>query len=287
MGGALSGGGSSAGLGVAAGMGPLDRAMDAVLGLGRAVFVLANIALGVETLLCARYSEQIGSHNIIPVLPFLPAIPWVAYAFGAVWLACAAGLLFGRTMRRAAIALGTLLFVSALVLEGPRYLANLGSMSERTGLLEPLAMAALAWLLPGRDAAPRWLVWASRGLLAVSFIVFGVDHWLALGPIGTLIPAWIPWHVFWIGFFGAAFIAAGLSIGLNLLVRWGAAGIGLMFGIWVFTLHLPRVLGWYGIPGAPRNPAEWSSLFIAVALWGGSWALASGAAGTNRFPQAA
>jgi len=46
-----------------------------------------------------------------------------------------------------------------------------------------------------------------------------------------------------------------------------------MFAIWVVTLHLPRVLGLYGIPGAPHNPDEWSSLFIAVALWGGLWAL--------------
>jgi hypothetical protein len=80
--------------------------------------------------------------------------------------------------------------------------------------------------------------------------------------------------VFWVAFFGVAFIAAGLSIGFNLLQRWGAAGIGLMFGIWVVTLHLPRVLGLYAIPGAPHDPNEWSSLFITIALWGGPWALA-------------
>jgi hypothetical protein len=101
-----------------------------------------------------------------------------------------------------------------------------------------------------------------------------MDHFLALAFIATLLPAWIPWHVFWVTFFGAAFIAAGLSIGLNFVQRWGAACIGLMFGIWVVTLHLPRVLGLYAIPGAPRDPNEWSSLFIAIALWGGSWALA-------------
>jgi hypothetical protein len=50
------------------------------------------------------------------------------------------------------------------------------------------------------------------------------------------------------------------------LQRWGAICIGLMFGIWVVTLHLPRVLGLHGIPGAPRHPNEWSSLFIAVGL---------------------
>jgi hypothetical protein len=49
-----------------------------------------------------------------------------------------------------------------------------------------------------------------------------------------------------------------------------------MFAIWAVTLHLPRVLGLYGIPGAPGDPNEWSSLFVAVALWGDTWALAGG-----------
>jgi hypothetical protein len=105
-------------------------------------------------------------------------------------------------------------------------------------------------------------------------IIFGIDHFLALIFIANLLPAWIPGHVFWVAFFGVAFIAAGLGIALNVLSRSAAAGLGLMFGIWVITLHLPRVLGLYGIPNAPHNPNEWSSLFIAAALWGGFWALA-------------
>jgi len=48
-----------------------------------------------------------------------------------------------------------------------------------------------------------------------------------------------------------------------------------MFAIWVFTLHLPSTaLARYG-GGGPHSPDEWSSLFIAIALWGGLWALAS------------
>ena len=115
---------------------------------------------------------------------------------------------------------------------------------------------------------------ASRYVLGLSLVVFGVDHFLALGFIAAPIPGWIPRHAFWVAFFGIALIAAGLGISLNLLKRWGAAGIGLMFGIWVVTLHFPRVLGLYGIPGATRNPNEWSSLLIALALWGGLWAIA-------------
>jgi hypothetical protein len=261
---------------------PFEPAADVLASTGRAVFALAKMALGAETLVCARYifdSPPFGpGHKVIPVIPWLPAIPWLAYIFGAIWVVCGAGLLSKSTVRTAAMALGSLLFVCAIVLEVPKNMANIGSMSLRTGVFEPIALASLAWLLPGASATPSWLVRGSRYLLAVSFIVFGVDHLIALAPIGSLIPSWIPWHVFWIGFFGVGFIAAGLSIGFNFLQRWGAAGIGLMFAIWVFTLHLPRVLGLYGIPGAPHNPNEWSSLFIAVALWGGSWALARGEA---------
>jgi putative oxidoreductase len=104
-------------------------------------------------------------------------------------------------------------------------------------------------------------------------IVFGVDHFLALVGIGELMPGWIPWHVFWVAFFGAVFIAGGWSLDFRWFRRWGAAGVGLMFAIWVVTLYLPRVLGLYDIPGAPHDRDEWSSLFIAVALWGGLCAL--------------
>jgi uncharacterized membrane protein len=256
----------------------MQRAMDSLLSLGCPLFSLANIALGVETILCARSSAELsGQHIVIPVLPFLPPVPWLAYWFGAIWIVCGIGLPFERTMRTASIALGSLLFLCTLILEVPKYAANPASMSWRTGVFEVLAIATLAWLLPGPRATSRLLSHVGRYLLALSLIVFGVDHFLALAPIGTLIPDWIPWHVFWIAVFGAAFIAAGLSIALNVLQMWGAFTIGLMFAIWVLTLHLPRVSGLAAIPGAPLNPAEWSSLFIAIALWGGPWALADSA----------
>jgi uncharacterized membrane protein len=258
----------------------LGRAIDVLPSAGRAIFALAIIGLGIETLVCAQsvtflYAGASGPRfKAIPVLPFLPPIPWLAYLLGAILAICGLGLLVKRTERMSAMAVGALMFLGAVVLNAPKNASIPGDMSLRTVVFEPLAIATLAWLLPGRYATPSWLARVSRYLLAVSLIVFGVDHFLALAPIGTLIPPWIPWHVFWIAFFGAGFIAAGLGIGFNVLTRWGAACCGLMFAIWVFTLHLPRVLfGLYGGKGL-HNPDEWSSLFIAIALWGGSWALA-------------
>jgi hypothetical protein len=242
---------------------PLAPAVDILLRSGHILFSLAIIGLGVETFVCAGALEG----TLIESDRF-------GHIWGPLLAACGLGLLFKRTTRAAAMALGTVLFLYALIFEVPRYATNLRSISSRTGVFEPLSIAALAWLLPGWDAIPRWLARESRYLLAVSLIVFGVDHFLALAPIGTLLPPWIPWHIFWIAFFGAAFVAAGISIGLNIMLRWGAFCIGLMFAIWVFTLHLPRTLfGMYGGSG-PHAPDEWSSLFIAIALWGGSWALA-------------
>jgi uncharacterized membrane protein len=264
----------------------LARAQDALLGSGRGVFSLAVIALGIETLVVARsvcnvppFSQR---DKVIPVIPWLPAIPWLAYIFGAILVALGVGLLFKRTVRTTALVLGSLLFFCTLILDVPKNIANIGDMSLRTSVFEPLAIASIACLLPGPGITPSWLEYASRYLLGLSLIVFGVDHLIALVPIATLIPAWIPWHVFWIAFFGVGFIAAGLSIALNLMQHCGAACLGLMFGIWVFTLHLPRVLGLYGIPGATHNPNEWSSLFIAIALWGGPWALASNVQNVRR-----
>ena len=248
----------------------------ALLRSGRVIFAMANAALAVETLVMVHdHSHSLGpQYDVLPVLPWLPAIPWLAYLFGVVWIVCSAGLLLEGTRRASSWVLGALLFVCTLVLEVPKNAANIGDISLRTLVFEPLSMACLAFLLPGRDKIPAFLDRASRYLLAISMIIFGVDHFLALGFIANLLPGWIPWHVFWVAFFGVGFIAAGISIALDVLLRWGAGSLGLMFGIWVLTLHLPRVIGLYGIPGAPHNPNEYSSLFIAAALWGGLWALA-------------
>lgn len=266
---------------VASSSGTLPDCLASVLAAGRAIFAFAVVALGIESVVCARRFAFLYHRSpdpwltAFPNFPYLPAIPAVGYFFGILLAGCGASLLTKRTVIWAAAVVGGLFFVCTVVIELPQYAVGPGSMVLRTRLFEPLAIATLACLLPGRHAIPPVLDHASRYLLALSLTVFGVDHFLALAPIGTLIPDWIPWHVFWIAFFGVAFIAAGASIAFDVLLPWGAAGLGLMFAIWVFTLHLPRtLLGLYG--GNPHSPEEWASLFIAIALWGGSWALAEG-----------
>ena len=252
------------------------QTLHALAAPGRVIFSLSILGLGIETLLFARSnganSGLAPDYKVIPLLPWLPTIAWLGYLFGAVVVVLGACLLLKRGLKPIALILGALLFVCAVILDAPKYAVHLGDMGYRTIFLEPLGIAALACLLPGRDAIPASLDRASRYILAVCLIVFGVDHFLALGFIGGLVPHWIPFHIFWAAFFGAVFIASAISIALDVMLPWGAAGLGLMFGIWVITLHGPRVIhAWH-------NPDEWSSMLIAVAYWGGPWALAGLAA---------
>ena len=211
----------------------------------------------------------------MPVLPFLPAIPWLVILFGILWIACGIGLLTQRWLRASAYTLGATYIFWTLVHVLPKYIASPGDMGLRTVVFEPLSLACIALLLPGPAATPKWLSVLCRAVIAIAMIVFGVDHFLGIVFIGSLIPAWIPWHEPWVAFFGVVFIAGGVGIGLGILERWSWIAIGTMFAIWVITLHIPRTLGFYGIPGALTDPDEWSSLFIAIGLWGGPWAVAT------------
>jgi len=251
--------------------------MQTLIRFGRWIFSFAIVALGAENIVCARVSIAAlgpGTHTL-PVLPWLPPVPWLAIFFGALWIACGAGLLIHHWQRASAYTLAVTYTLWMLVQVLPKYVASPGDMGLRTVVFEPLALAAMALLMPGPSATPKWLSLACRAVITIAMIVFGVDHFLALAGIGTLVPGWIPWHVFWIALFGAAFIAAGIGVWLDRLGQWSWIGLGLMFGIWVITLHIPRTLGFYHIPGAITDPDEWSSLFIAMGLWGGPWALAA------------
>src|SRR5437870_8307475 len=242
---------------------------------GRLLFSLAIIGIGVETLICSYVSSHsLGAHyQVVPVIPWLPAIPSLVYLVGAIFLLCGASLLFQRNVVVSSITLGALMLLCGLAFDVPRH-PNLVSAEWRTNVLEPIAIGSLAWLAPGLGGIPRWLHRASRYVLAFALIVFGIGHFQVLTFIASMVPGWIPWHWFWTVFFGVAFIAAGVSFATGFLQRWAALGVGLMFALWTVTIHLPPVLNSFRIPGATQDPDKWSDVFIVVALWGGSWAIA-------------
>jgi uncharacterized membrane protein len=143
----------------------------------------------------------------------------------------------------------------------------------RGEVCEMLALSAAAFVVAGTSrradgSAGRWdrlLANVGRVLFGIAAVVFGVDHFLALDLIASLVPAWMPGHLFLASLTGAAMIAAGVSIVTKWMDGPAAFGLGIVFLLFVVTLHVPRVLT------APQSPDEWSSALIALGMCGASW----------------
>jgi uncharacterized membrane protein YphA (DoxX/SURF4 family) len=110
-----------------------------------------------------------------------------------------------------------------------------------------------------------------RIFVAISLIVFGIQHFMYGGFVAGLVPAFMPGRLFWAYFVGLAFIAAAAGILYKLMARPAATMLGVMFFLFVVLLHIPRIVGNSG------NGNEWTSGFVAMAMCGGAWILASAA----------
>jgi uncharacterized membrane protein len=119
----------------------------------------------------------------------------------------------------------------------------------------------------GRDK----IVALSNLCFAIPLAVFGALHLSAARGLMTMVPAYMPWRLFWAYFFGFALLAASLSIATRIQVRWS----GLLFGIAMFLF-----VGMLMIPGAIANPKDrfaWTLVCRESSFGSGGWLLAGGA----------
>ena len=145
-----------------------------------------------------------------------------------------------------------------------------------------MAAAGLALLVIGLYAARNEIARA-RGIdkvvalthlsYALPLAVFGAEH-LAGGIPLQMVPSYMPGRSFWIYFVGAALIAASLSIGTRIQVRWSGLLVGIMMFLFVAMLHLPGA-----IRAGSRIP--WTIVFRELSFGGGGWVLAGAAMGES------
>lgn len=243
---------------------------------GRILFAIAMVALGFETIVCARAEGHFFGPGpaVIPCLPWLPAIPMVAGIAGSVWAICGMSLFVPRSSLPGRV-LGTVLVLCTLVTILPKYLMEPGDVFLRTALFEPLALGGIALLQSGRRTMPPWLVFLSRFLLGASLVVFGLNLYLAQDGAAAFLPAMMPFRVTSIEIYAGAFVLGGLCVFAGLLRRWFPAVLGFLFGALALAVFVPRVLGFYSIEDV-QNPNEWSNFLVAIGLCGGMWTLVRG-----------
>ena len=234
---------------------------------GRIVFGLAMVLFGMLYLFHSR--------GAVPA----PGPPWTAETgvwaglIGAGFIVAGLCIVIRRWARAATVLLAAVFLLRVLVVFLPQLFANVRDPGPWTTGAEVMMLGAAALGLAGELELSNSMSWESlvlvgRSLFAAGLVVVGVQHFLYAAFIATLIPRWIPGHLFWAYFVGGAFFAAALSLATKIQGRLAAALLGLMFLLWVIVLHIPRVAA------SPHNGNEWTSAIVALAMCGGSFVLA-------------
>jgi uncharacterized membrane protein YphA (DoxX/SURF4 family) len=104
---------------------------------------------------------------------------------------------------------------------------------------------------------------------AAPIAAFGTEHFTLTKLIASLVPAWIPWHVFWAYFVGACFIAAALSLVTKIQVRLSASLLALTFFLFVVLMDAPAYAH------HPRSRIGLALMFRELSFCGGPLALAA------------
>lgn len=104
---------------------------------------------------------------------------------------------------------------------------------------------------------------------AAPLAAFGTEHFTLAAAVASLVPAWIPWHLFWTYFVGACFIAAPLSIVTRVRARLATSSLALTFFFFVVLMDVP---GW---AEDPRDRFAAALALRELSFSGGALALAA------------
>lgn len=103
---------------------------------------------------------------------------------------------------------------------------------------------------------------------AAPLAAFGTEHFTLAPAIASLVPRWIPWHMFWAYFVGACFLAASLSLVTRIQVRLSASLLALTFFLFAVLMDAPAVAR------HPDNRIVFALTLRELSFSGGALALA-------------
>jgi uncharacterized membrane protein len=107
-----------------------------------------------------------------------------------------------------------------------------------------------------------------RVLFGIPWIVFGIQHYMYADFVGTLVPAFMPWRVFWAYFTGTAMFVAGLSFIIRWQTQLAAFLLGCLMVLYLLLVH-PGMLS-----GEPQVGQHWTRFMQDIAITGATFALA-------------
>jgi uncharacterized membrane protein len=240
---------------------------------GHVAFAITMIGIGIVGIL---------NRDLMPLWNPIPGTGPVhgllVYCVIGISLLSGIGLLVQRTAAMAARSLLATLLIWMLLFRLPSFIR--APLFEACWSVFPLAVMlsgavvlyvrfATAWdriyLRPVSSISGLRMVRIISGL---SLGFFGLAHFIDVEDTISLIPNWLPGHLFWAYFTGCAFIAAGISVVIGVFARLAALLSAVQIALFLFLVWIPIVAT------GSRVPFQWSETFLNAALLAGAWVIA-------------
>jgi len=255
------------------------------LRVGRLFFALAILASGVLQLVTGHFV------SLVPVHPGRLPPRWQPYLFGVLLVVIGVAFLVRRATAVAAVMLAAILLTLFFGFGLPVALAHASTGFVWVDPLMTLALIGGACLAAaGREGSPhsplgryfetaaRFAPFALGAFLAYS----GMAHFPYAKGVASMIPPWIPAHLFWTYVAGIALIAGGIGVVVSRTARAdddlahvrAATLSGIMLFSWVFLVHIPLAI-------RTQSVGESARIFEAL----GDSAVAFMVAGVSRGPR--
>jgi uncharacterized membrane protein len=239
------------------------------LGLGRVVFAVTLVAVGIAGLLAGDF---VGVWDGVP--KGTPARAELAVLCAVVSLAAGAGLLWPRTALATARALLLYLVLWALLFKGRFVLAQPLTEGTWQSLGENAVLVAGAWVLC------EWDVRIARVIYALAMVAFGLSHFVYVDLTTPLVPGWLPWHLGWAYFTGAAYLAAALGVLSGVWARLAAVLSTLQMGGFTLLVWVPMALS------GPMTPFRRGEFILSWTLTAAGWVVADSYRGSSWLARA-
>ncbi|HYL70571.1 MAG TPA: DoxX family protein [Candidatus Dormibacteraeota bacterium] len=242
-----------------------------IVSVGHAVFAATLIGLGIVGLVKGDFTQVWQ-----PVPKALPGRELLASLCILVCLGSGVGLFWQRTAAVAArvllayLLLWTLAFKARFIAIAPTQEVVYQSLGENLVLFAG-AWVLYAWVATGWDRQRLGFATGERGvriaqvLYALALIAFGLSPFFYLNMTVPLVPAWLPWHVGWAYFTGAAYLAAALAVLVGVFARLAAALSALMMGAFTVLVWAPLALA--GTISASQSGEFLVSWVLTAAAW--------------------
>jgi uncharacterized membrane protein len=180
-----------------------------------------------------------------------------AYLSGVVLIVAAMSIITNKKERQIVTTAAVLILVWAAARNLVELLTTLdhGSRLTMTGKAITFGSALLMIGLNRRDA-----YLAACVCIGLFFIASGIQHFIFIDFVKTLVPRWIPGDAFWSYVAGIGLVAAGVALLTGIKRKLAALIASWTVFVWFLVLHVPRGFG------ETQNFNEWIAIFEALAV---------------------